>query len=106
MTEFGEALKRIRKSKGFTQREFARLMGLNHSTIASFEKPGANPRLGTVVRFLETLGLGLGDLQRELAVGREAPDQEEPALASLEERVARLEGLEERVAVLEEKLRE
>jgi len=72
-------------------------MGVNHSTVASFERKGANPRLGTVLRYLDALGATLVDLHRELegdppqagAVG------EALTLESLAERVDRLEGLSE-----------
>ncbi len=90
-----EILKGLRKKAGLTQRELGRRMGVNHSTVASFEKPSANPRLGTVLRYLGAIGATLADLHRELegeppqagAVG------EALTLESLAERVGRLEGL-------------
>ncbi len=60
-----EALVRLRRMARLTQRELGEKIGVNHSTVASFERTGANPRLDSLLRYLEGVGADLGDLARE-----------------------------------------
>ncbi len=57
---------RLRRAARLTQRELGVKMGVNHSTVASFERGGANPRLESLLRYLEGTGTGLADLAREV----------------------------------------
>ncbi len=61
-----EALVRLRRAARLTQRELGVKLGVNHSTVASFERGGANPRLESLLRYLEGAGAGLADLAREV----------------------------------------
>ncbi len=69
MTEPAEvigALVRLRRAAQLTQRELGDRMGINHSTVASFERPGANPRLDNLLRYLDAVGATVADLAREV----------------------------------------
>ena len=56
-TQFGENLKFIRKEKKLSQRKLAELIGLDQSTIVSYEKHGSYPTKGkTKEKLLEVLG--------------------------------------------------
>ncbi len=61
-----EALTRLRKAARLTQRDLGGKMGVNHSTVASFERTGANPRLVSLLRYLEAAGATLTDLAGEI----------------------------------------
>ena len=65
--DVGDALARLRREARLTQRELGDKMGVNHSTVASFERPGANPRLTSLFRYLDGVGATLTDLAREIA---------------------------------------
>lgn len=60
------AMVRLRRAARLTQRELGDKIGVNHSTVASFERAGANPRLDSLLRYLDGVGAGLADLAREL----------------------------------------
>ncbi len=61
-----EALARLRRAARLTQRELGVKMGVNHSTVASFERTGANPRLQSLLRYLDAVGATVSDLAREI----------------------------------------
>ncbi len=60
------ALARLRRLARLTQRELGDRMGVDHSTVASFERTGANPRLISLLRYLDAAGATLADLAREV----------------------------------------
>ena len=63
-----EGLARLRRTARLTQRELGDRMGVDHSTVASFERPGANPRLLSLLRYLDAVGATLGELDREIGM--------------------------------------
>jgi len=50
------ALIQARKDAGYTQTEFAELLGIKQSTLSKFEGPESDPRLSTIRRYARTLG--------------------------------------------------
>ncbi len=61
-----QALVCLRRAARLTQRELGGKIGINHSTVASFERAGANPRLESLLRYLEGVGADLADLAEEI----------------------------------------
>ncbi len=63
----GPALQKMRERKGLRQIDVGEKMGgIKASTVASFEKPGANPGVATLFRYLDAIEATLEDLEREL----------------------------------------
>lgn len=56
--EIGAFLKRARREKGYTQDEFAELIGVSHATLSSLEN-GKNVSSHVLMRALNTLGMRL-----------------------------------------------
>jgi transcriptional regulator with XRE-family HTH domain len=59
---FAALLQKIRKEKGFTQRQLAFESGLSLSQIARIEKAKINPTLSTIILIARTLNVRLPDL--------------------------------------------
>ncbi len=57
--QVGEALKRFRKLRKFTQREISEQIGLRQATISSVESGDAGTQLKTLTEVLKALGLEL-----------------------------------------------
>ena len=57
MSTIGERLRRARKARKVTQVELASRTGVAHSTVVRIERGQAKPRIGTVGRFAEALGV-------------------------------------------------
>ena len=53
----GKRLRDARKSKGLTQEELGKMVGVGKSTICSYEKETRNPSLETIIEFLSVLGV-------------------------------------------------
>jgi len=62
MTRFGEALKRLRKKIGLKQDDLARMIGVERSTVANWERGAKQPSLDTLLRLSEILGVSLDEL--------------------------------------------
>jgi predicted transcriptional regulator len=54
-----DLLRGARRAAGLTQAELARRLGVSQSEIARLEKPGANPRLGTLLDAIRAAGFTL-----------------------------------------------
>ncbi len=67
MEYFGDKLKAIRKSSGFTQTELARRLNMSVSTISAYEQNAKYPSLSVLIQLCEILDvssdylLGIGD---------------------------------------------
>ncbi len=67
MSIFSERLVALRKEKGISQYEFAKIMSISRSTISGYESEGKEPTYTTLRRFAEYFGvsadylLGLSD---------------------------------------------
>lgn len=57
-------LRRARSDAGLTQTELAERLGVTQPTIAALERPGSNPRVRTLERALEAMGIELTPSRR------------------------------------------
>ena len=62
MNTFGNNLKKIRKEKGYTQEALAKIMGVSHVYINTYENDKRKPKIETVLRFANALGVPASDL--------------------------------------------
>lgn len=60
-----EKIKRIREKKGMTQKEVASLMGISQQAYGQYESGGRVPKLETVTRIAEALGVCVPELYPE-----------------------------------------
>ena len=58
----GENIKKYRKAKGFTQKELAESVGVAAITIQQYERNVREPKMDTVVRIAQALGISVTDL--------------------------------------------
>lgn len=58
----GENIKKYRKAKGFTQKELAESVGVAAITIQQYERNVREPKMDTVVRLAQALGISVADL--------------------------------------------
>lgn len=58
----GENIKKYRKAKGFTQKELAESVGVAAITIQQYERNVREPKMDTVVRIAQALGISVADL--------------------------------------------
>lgn len=65
-------VKKIRKSKGWSQSELANKLGVSRTTVTMWESGGKAPRSGTVVRLADVLNCTIDEL-----FGRAPPDRAE-----------------------------
>lgn len=59
---FGDNLKRLRRDKGWTQGELAKVSGIKWTHIPRLEKEGADPKLSTIYRLAEALNCSFDTL--------------------------------------------
>lgn len=59
---FGENIKRIRKEKGMSQQDLGHKLGVTQQTIAQYEKIKETPKLETVRRIANALGVHISEL--------------------------------------------
>lgn len=62
MNTFGNNLKKIRKEKGYTQEALAKIMGVSHVYINTYENDKRKPKIETVLKFANALGVPASDL--------------------------------------------
>lgn len=58
----GEAMRKAREAKGFTQRKLAAKVGITNTTISNCETDRHYPNLFTVISIADVLGISLDDL--------------------------------------------
>lgn len=56
---YGFLVARMRKAKGFTQKELANMLGLSEGYISKIENYKANPRITTIARIADICGFTL-----------------------------------------------
>lgn len=74
--KFGRALALLRSAAGKRQKDVAELLGVKTSSVGRLEVEGANPRVSTVLRYLDAVDRNWSDLARALhtvAGGDETP---------------------------------
>lgn len=62
MSTFGENLKELRKSRGYSQDKFARVIGSNQVNVSSWELGTRMPKLETVKHIADTFKVPLSSL--------------------------------------------
>ena len=67
-TPFAERLVSIRKARGITQRELAKLAGITHRIVAGYETVIKNPTPDAVVRIAKALRVSTDELMGHKAV--------------------------------------
>ena len=58
----GEKIKKIRESKGMSQKELAEKRGNVYQTIGKYERGVLNPKITTIVAIAEALEVGIDDI--------------------------------------------
>ena len=62
-SEIGENLKKLRKIRGFSQQDLAKIAGVAYNTIAKIEAgTNSNPTLETTLRLAKALGVNINEL--------------------------------------------
>ena len=59
---FGEFLREKRQEKGFTQKELAKILGLNQSSISDWENDISRPDLETIFELCKLFNVTIYDL--------------------------------------------
>lgn len=66
--DFGERLARLRAERAVSVAEMARRLGVSRDTVYKIERGNVSVAMGTVIRYLDTLGIdgagGLADMVR------------------------------------------
>ena len=72
MPSFGENLRALRKSRGYTQERFARVIDSNQTTVASWENGSRTPNLETVRHIADMFKVPVSSLLSLEDTGMEA----------------------------------
>ena len=60
--DFGAILRRIRKERGMTLEEMAKLLGTTKQALSRYERGQRTPKITVAARFAELLNVDLSDL--------------------------------------------
>lgn len=71
MPSFGDNLRELRKSRGYSQDKFAKLIGSNQMTLSSWEVGTRMPALSTIQRIADTFHVPLSSLIALDSTGKE-----------------------------------
>lgn len=71
----GESIKKIRAEKGMTQKQLGDLLGVSMQTVSSYEAGKRRPKMETLARFAEALGVSVQELIAEVDY---LPNEEHP----------------------------
>ena len=82
--DVGPALKRLRKAAGLPANQLAARIRRSGANVSRIERSGSNPKLSSLLRYLDAIGADLGDLHREL---RELVDPLDDAVAAVDQRI-------------------
>ncbi len=83
--DVGPALQRLRKAAKLQQKEVASAIRRSGANVSRIEQPGSNPKIASLLRYLEAVGSDLGELHRELR--EQAPDPLDDAVATVDQRL-------------------
>jgi transcriptional regulator with XRE-family HTH domain len=72
MPDAKSPLAKLRKGAGFSQREFARLIGVHHSNVGFWERSDTTPRSDLLPAIAKVLGVGVEELLGQPAKRRAA----------------------------------
>ena len=70
---FGAILRQLREQRGWTRQKLAQRAGLAPTYIGVLESGGNVPTISTVLELIEVLGGDIGEIMRQLAAARIAP---------------------------------
>jgi transcriptional regulator with XRE-family HTH domain len=62
MYSFAEQLRRVREAKGMTRYRLAKLSGLSSEGVNKLEQPRNDPKLSTLLKLANALGVSLYEL--------------------------------------------
>jgi len=62
MNQFGKALKQLRHKMGLRQNDVAKMLGVERSTVANWERGAKQPSLNILLKLREVLGVSLDEL--------------------------------------------
>lgn len=66
LVSFGLRLKKLRKSRGFSQEKFAEITGLHRTYISCLERGNKNPTLCTLMSLAKALDISVSELIKDL----------------------------------------
>ncbi|HEY9868937.1 MAG TPA: helix-turn-helix transcriptional regulator [Candidatus Obscuribacterales bacterium] len=66
LKKFGQAVRRLRRSLGLSQEEFAMVAGLDRSYVGAIERGEQNPSLWTIARLANALDVTVSELVGDL----------------------------------------
>ena len=99
----GEAIKAARRAAGLTQAELAQKLGVTPQTVSQYERGLINPKLETLQKFADALGVDAWNLSDPMFVGQggapqltagpNAADETRAYIQQLENDRARLLGM-------------
>lgn len=72
----GDHIKKARKSKGLTQEELAKLLGVTFAMIGQYERGERNPKKETIQRIADALNVNVGELIYGADIKLEKPIKE------------------------------
>ena len=62
--QIGQRIARIRETRGYSQRSFSAMIGLDRVTLSRIESGTGNPTIGTLQRIADGLGTEVPELFR------------------------------------------
>lgn len=62
MIQFGDSLKQLRQRMGLRQDDVAKMVGVERSTVANWERGAKQPSLETLVKLSQLFGVSLDEL--------------------------------------------
>jgi transcriptional regulator with XRE-family HTH domain len=72
---FGQRLRELRRERGLTQEDLSRRASIHAPTIGRLERGRREPRLKTILRLADGLGVSPGELLDDLAWRRLTPEE-------------------------------
>lgn len=60
--KLGKNLKRIRTTKGISQGEIGRILGVDKGFVSNIENGKTNPTLATIAKLAKAIGVSVGEL--------------------------------------------
>src|SRR5262245_59873617 len=61
VVDLGSMLRRVRESRGLSQRQLAKRAGISNATITMIESNAVNPSVGALKRVLDAIPIGLAE---------------------------------------------
>ncbi len=80
---FGQRLRELRKERSLTQEDLSRRTHIHAPTIGRLERDKREPRLKTILRLADGLGISPGELLDDLAWRQLTPDEFEEHFGAL-----------------------